>query len=367
MKKFDVLERFIKTPGPTGMESNIVKVYCGAMQALGCEVSSDRLGTGYAFFKGKNSQPQGASRPVVMLAAHADSLAFLVKYIDECGFVFSEDASDSLMADPRTLPGTRCQVLCRKSKTSIYGHFIPPVPLHMLTDEELDTGVNRSELNHRYDVAIDIGSKTEAETRKNVSIGDYIILASEVLRTGKRVIAPNLDNRAGLYCLYRLGCILQREPVKSDVWLVATTGEESGSGSADVAANRVRPDAAIVVDSSGATDQLRYDADFAIAKRYATISLGEGPVIARGPGVDARLADVLENIGVRGVSVIPKQIELGTWGTDAELIRSAGRGTPTALVSIPARNLHTGIETMEFVDIENTIRLCARFLRHFKG
>ena len=58
---------------------------------------------------------------------------------------------------------------------------------------------------------------------------------------------------------------------------------------------------------------------------------------------------------------IPTQLEVmgGSTGTDADKIVSTGRGIPSALLSIPQRNMHTPVEVVDLKDIENTARLMA--------
>ena len=49
-------------------------------------------------------------------------------------------------------------------------------------------------------------------------------------------------------------------------------------------------------------------------------------------------------------------------GTDAVAIQISREGIPTALLSIPLRNMHTPIETVSVNDIERTGRLLAAFI-----
>jgi endoglucanase len=68
-----------------------------------------------------------------------------------------------------------------------------------------------------------------------------------------------------------------------------------------------------------------------------------------------RVADELE---------IPVQVEVaprGT-GTDANAMQVTREGIPTALLSIPLRNMHTPIETLSVVDLARTGRLLAHFI-----
>jgi endoglucanase len=49
-------------------------------------------------------------------------------------------------------------------------------------------------------------------------------------------------------------------------------------------------------------------------------------------------------------------------GTDAWAIQVALQGIPTALFSLPIRNMHSAVETIDLADIERTGRLLAHFI-----
>ena len=56
------------------------------------------------------------------------------------------------------------------------------------------------------------------------------------------------------------------------------------------------------------------------------------------------------------------EVDLGGTGTDANVMQITREGIPTALLSIPARNMHTPIETISIKDVMRTGRLLAHFI-----
>ena len=54
-------------------------------------------------------------------------------------------------------------------------------------------------------------------------------------------------------------------------------------------------------------------------------------------------------------------------GTDAWAIQVARAGVPTALLSIPLRNMHSPVETLDLKDIERCGRLLAHFICELDG
>ena len=52
----------------------------------------------------------------------------------------------------------------------------------------------------------------------------------------------------------------------------------------------------------------------------------------------------------------------GTTGTNADSIATARSGVRCALASVPLRYMHTPVEVIDTVDIENTARLLAAYI-----
>ena len=61
---------------------------------------------------------------------------------------------------------------------------------------------------------------------------------------------------------------------------------------------------------------------------------------------------------------MPFQVEISTGGTgtDADAMQLTREGIPTALLSIPLRNMHTPIETLSVKDLVRIGRLMAHFI-----
>ena len=125
-----------------------------------------------------------------------------------------------------------------------------------------------------------------------------------------------------------------------------------------MAAYRIRPDVAVVLDVTHATDSPGID-----AAKHGRIVLGGGPSVTHGtvnhPSVVQRLIEVAEAEG------IPLQHESSSRysGTDTDVIFTSRAGIPSALVSIPMRYMHSTVETVDLGDVEHTVALLAAFIR----
>ena len=78
---FDFLKRLVDTPGPSGYEQQVQRVFSDRVAAYATDVHKDVLGNVYA-----TVNPGGSPR--ILLAGHADEIGFQVRYISEEGMLY---------------------------------------------------------------------------------------------------------------------------------------------------------------------------------------------------------------------------------------------------------------------------------------
>ena len=78
---FDLLKRLCETPGISSREEGMRKVVVEELKSLTDSLEADAMGNVIGFKKGASDGPR------VMIAAHMDEIGFMVKYIDEKGFI----------------------------------------------------------------------------------------------------------------------------------------------------------------------------------------------------------------------------------------------------------------------------------------
>ncbi len=134
--------------------------------------------------------------------------------------------------------------------------------------------------------------------------------------------------------------------------------EEIGGNGAKMATFAIRPDVAVVLDVTHATDTPGID-----AAKHGKVVLGGGPSVTHGtvnhPAVVARLIEVAEAEG------IPLQHESSSRysGTDTDVVFTSRAGIAAALVSVPMRYMHSTVETVDLGDVEHTVALLTAFVR----
>ncbi len=137
---------------------------------------------------------------------------------------------------------------------------------------------------------------------------------------------------------------------------VAAVQEEIGLFGARTAAFEVRPDIAVAVDVTHATDAPGVD-----EKELGASPLGSGPVIGRGSTLSPKVFELLvETAEAEGIEHSISASGRGT-STDADVLQISRAGIPTGLVSIPLRYMHSPVEMVDLADVEATVALLAAF------
>jgi len=180
-----------------------------------------------------------------------------------------------------------------------------------------------------------------------VFVGDPVELE------GGRIASRGLDNRAGVYVALET----LRRLEGANVAVIASAQEELGHYGARTAAYSVRPEVAIAIDVTYATDVPGDDPATGGDHR-----LGGGPAVYRGPLVNPHVFDALA--AAAADEEIAYTVEAGQDSySDADDTFIAREGIPTGLVSIPLRHMHSPIEIVDLGDLEACIRLLVAFAR----
>lgn len=144
---------------------------------------------------------------------------------------------------------------------------------------------------------------------------------------------------------------------RNGVYAVTTVGEETGFGGGAWAGASIRPDMAIAVDVTFASDGP--GGNDAVRGRVA---LGGGPGICVGTMGHLVMNRMLEQaagrLGIRTQPVITP----GRTLTDTDAIHISGHGVPATLVNLPLRYMHTPAEVCSLNDVEDCIELISEFV-----
>lgn len=327
---FELLKKLCQTPGVSGDEGRVREIILNEINGH-AEITVDRLGNILAFKK-------GAKRPAVrlMLSAHMDEVGLIVTMVNDTGLLKFDTVGG---IDPRVLLGRRVLL----SKSGLPG-VIATKAMHLQSAEELKTvpGVN--------DLSLDIGAASKEEALDNAEPGDTAVFDSDYVEFGDGMIkARALDDRAGCALLVSL----IRSELPYDCYFAFTVQEEVGIRGARTAAFSIRPEAALVFESTTAADIPH------VGEGKKACFVGKGPVLSfmdnrtlydRGLFALAKRLSAENNIASQ-----VKQTVAG--GNDAGSIHLANGGVRTLAVSLPCRYLHSPVCVIRRSDAEDALRL----------
>lgn len=323
--------------GVSGYEDEVREIVRETFGALSDEIRTDVMGNLIALKRGcDESEP----RRRIMLAGHMDEIGLMVTILDHGFLRFTQVGG----FDVRTLMGQEVIVHGRKDLPGVVGSRPP----HVLTAEERTKPVPMDKL------FIDVG-KTQPELEKVVRVGDVITIRRPFIELQNDLVSGKaFDDRAAVVAIAVCLDTLTSLQHNWDVFGVATAQEEVGLRGAFTSTYGIVPDVGIAVDVGWAKQP-------GVSEEHS-IEIGKGPALAFGPNIHPALFRELKRIADE--FEIPVQVEVaprGT-GTDANAMQITREGIPTALLSIPLRNMHTPIETLSTKDIVRTGRLLAHFI-----
>lgn len=327
-----MLKLLTETAGVSGFCSPIRKVILENIKSG--EVTVDALGNIIVYKKGKKSDKK------VMFCAHMDEVGFMVTGINDKGYLKFTSCGG---IDTRVIVSKRVRVGDKK---------IPGViaykAVHLQSGDEKGKAVDEEKLS------IDIGAKDKEEAEKLASVGDYITFDTEFSYFGDDFMKGKaLDDRVGCACLIEL-C---KKEWDYDFYGVFSVCEEVGGIGARAAAARIKPDIALVLEGTTASDVYGCE-----EKDYVT-HLGGGvciPVRDRSMIANRKIVDFLKKCA-SDAKIKWQYKNAATGGTDGGSIHITGEGIPTAILALPCRYIHSPVGVACVSDYEAMIRLADVF------
>jgi putative aminopeptidase FrvX len=332
----DLLDKLLRAGAPSGYEGPAAEIWRDA--ASFAELSSDGLGSSIARV--------GDAAPLLAVVGHIDEIGLIVTHIDEKGFLWFAPIGGW---DPQILVGQRVEV---RGKTGLVPGVVGRKPIHLLEADQ------RKKVVELKGMHIDVGAADREEAAGLIRVGDPVVIAAEPIAVlGDRLVSRAMDNRLGAYvALESLRRANESGNLSGSFAAVAGVQEEIGLFGARTAAFAVRPDIAIAVDVTHATDAPGVD-----EKEIGTHPLGSGPVIGRGSTLSPKVFELLvETAEAEGIEYSLSASGRGT-STDADVLQISRAGIPTGLVSIPLRYMHSPVEMVDLRDVEAVVKLLAAF------
>ncbi len=336
MSWFNLLEELTTIPGPTGQEQSVMD-WCEKRWKPNAE-SIERSPTGNLYAR------IGGSGRKVLIQAHADEIGFIVRSIDDDGFLHVSTAQ--VMDDPaKRFPiGQPALVLGRYGE--IQG-LLATATGHVLTEEQ------RSSKGMTYrEFWVDIGAKSKDEAiERGVHPGARVIWNPPLRSMGSRIYGKAIDDRMLLGLMTRMLEDGVKENLNCRLYFAVTVQEENGLIGANALFQDLRPDVAIALDVGLAGDVP------GVSELTMPTALGKGPILTHKDSSTHYSREVIwELVEKAEANDIPVQHAIfERFGSDgAQFIR---HGIPAVLLCPPTRYTHSPFEMVDEADLDSTVAL----------
>ncbi|MFR3309131.1 MAG: M20/M25/M40 family metallo-hydrolase [Christensenellales bacterium] len=277
----------------------------------------------------------GDGCPLLLIDCHADEIGMMVREITDSGRIrFSPVGgldrraivAESVRIYGRcgTVPGIICAPERGKDADSLCS----------ISELEIETGLSAEQLGELVSVGDAIGYE-----------GNRALLPGEYISRG-------IDNSASIAAAIGAVQLLGDDLHGWNIAVLLSSGEETTARGA-ITEHMLDPDYAIALDVGFArvrgTESSR------------TLRTGGGASLSYSVLTDRALTDAVISRARSAGTPIQTIVETSGTGTDGDAIISLHDGIPTAVLSIPEKNMHTPSETVSIDDIV----LTARALRDF--
>ena len=349
------LRELVELHGAPGFEDMV-------RQYIECELKkwnvdhfvTDNIGNLYVEIKGTDPDS-----PIVHLDAHIDEPCFMVKYIDDRGYVYVTPLglhAESVMVAQK--------VVIHTLDGPVYGAF-GVKSFHLSSDEERRRGLAME------DIWIDVGAGSREQAEKMGIKQGMPVTYDGVLKdlANGCVMGKALDNRVGCAVLMETIKLLKENPPHTTILVTFSVQEElllRGSHTIFKSFSKYFEELPTI--------SLTYDVcapgDFpGIPKHHAPIELHKGPGIKVYEKsrfshyqhvVPRKLVETLTNVAME--HGIPYQLDFMTGCTNAGIFALQDTGVLAGGISLPCRYTHTPVEIVSLQDAENAVKLTLAFI-----
>ncbi|MBK9981148.1 MAG: M42 family metallopeptidase [Saprospiraceae bacterium] len=341
------LKDYLSNASPTGNETKGQEIWIDYITPYVDEWHTDVYGTAYGIINpGKKYR--------VAIESHADEISWYVNYISEKGFihVVRNGGSDQTIAASR-------RVSIHTPTGIVRGVFGWPA-IHVRRGKDLNLSPTLE------NIFIDVCAKDKKEVEAmGIHIGCIVTYDDPYEEiTKKHFIGRALDNRLGGFCMAEITRKLYEEGIKLpySLYIVNSVQEEVGLRGAQMIAETIRPNVAIVTDVTHDTHTPLID-----PKQEGDVRLGSGPAVTYAPSVHRKLLQLIEDAAKENEIPYQRVAASRSTGTDTDAFAYANGGIPSALISIPLRYMHTTVEMAHFDDVDHLISLVVASLKKIKS
>ena len=343
-----LLQTLTQTPSVPGREDRIRKVIQDHVtkHKLFDDVTVDSMGSLIGVRKPRPENGKASKKPLkVMLAAHMDQIGFLVRHIDEFGYLRLNPVGGF---DARNLFARKVRVCTAKGD-------LPGVmnasgkPIHIASEAD------KKKIPEVTEFFVDLGMNGD-QVRGKVLIGDMVVLDGPFEEVGNSVVSQCLDNRVG--CWAQIKALEDLAHHNCEIHAVWTVQEEVGLRGAQTAAYGVDPDIGVACDTTlccktpGIPDEDRVS----VSGDGVCLHVMDSSMIS-----DIGLVEQFEAVA-KAKSIKCQRAILPRGGQDGAVIQRSRGGVRTISLACPVKYIHTVTEMTHKDDLNSYHSLLTAWL-----
>ena len=340
-----ILEELVLISGLSGYENNVRSYLIKKLKTKSLKSTTDILGNLTCTLKGDDNLPS------VIVFAHMDQLGFIVKKIEDNGFIRVE----RLGGIPEKALASQDIVIVNNKNELIKG-IIGNKSHHATLQDEKYT------VTPIKNIYIDAGFKNKRDVLKNgINIGSPVTYAPYYKTlSNNNVCGSSIDDRAGCAVILSVAGSLSQLKNKPTVHIVFSVQEEFNLRGVLPVINSLKPDIAIQVD-------LTLTSDTPDMKDSSDIFLGSGPCISlfsfHGRGTlngvipHPSVVEIFEKAAKAKKINLQRSAASGIL-TDSSYVQFANKGIATIDIGFPMRYSHSSREVCnlnDLIDLKNLI------------
>lgn len=335
-KSISFLENYLNNAAPTGYEAEGQKLWMDYLRPYVDQFVTDTYGTAVGVINPK-------AKFKVVIEGHADEISWYVNYITDDGliYVIRNGGSDHQIA-------TSKRVNIHTKNGIVEGVFGWPA-IHTRNK-------GKEEAPKIDNISIDVGCATKEEVEAlGVHVGCVITYPDEFFILNKdKFVCRALDNRMGGFMIAEVARLLKenKKELPFGLYITNSVQEEIGLRGAQMIAERIQPDVAIVTDVTHDTSTPMID-----KKKEGDVKIGKGPGITYAPAVQNKLRELILDTAEENKIPFQRMAADRATGTDTDAFAYSNKGVASALISLPLRYMHTTVEMIHRDDVESVIQL----------
>ena len=340
------LQDYLNNPSPTGFESQGQKMWLKYIKPYVDTHFVDTYGTVVGVIN-----PNAKYK--VVIEAHADEISWFVHYITKDGFIYLRRNGGS---DHQIAPSKRVNIHTKKGLVkAVFGW--PAIHTRTVAKEKSPALDN---------IFLDCGARSIKEVNKlGIHVGCVVTYEDEFIVLNKKFyVGRALDNRIGGFMIAEVARLLKENNIELPFGLYITNSvqEEVGLRGAQMIADTIKPDVAIVTDVCHDTGTPMIN-----KIKQGDTKCGDGPVLTYGPAVQNNLLQLIIETAQRNKIPFQRAAASRSTGTDTDAFAYANGGVASSLISLALRYMHTTVESVAKKDVENVIFLIYESLKNIKN